>query len=273
MTTALQLLDQARIRHPAFLDVRMPDGALVLFLNTRQRALLLLLAAESEALVSQSAQIAATVNGILLGVDGAGVPQFLSAGEDGYPVFLDVDGNPYLDFTLPPVVFDPFGENGGTPGFPLPDQFVKLVSLAVIYDDGQTGPLDLVLERDRFSGRGRVPRAFVSGNRLVPVREGGRSGANLVADQWTRVSGVQLSYVAMSTVATLADELTLPTVLEEALIAGLAEMMAIAAQPKTIDAASRRSFTTQRQEAELTLKEYGERILGDVTTQTVSYRG
>jgi hypothetical protein len=127
MLTVQQLVENARARHPAFTKLAWPDGALLLFLNTYQRTKLLELADSIEPLVGQAKQIASVIAGALVGSD-AGVPYYITTSGDGWPV-QNSGGVPYVDFTQPPIALDPFGATGGTPGFPLPTEFIRLINI------------------------------------------------------------------------------------------------------------------------------------------------
>jgi hypothetical protein len=70
--TAQDLIDQARIRHWAFADVALGDGAALLFLNQRQRHLLLRFRDQLRGLVNTTVAQAGVVNGVLVGLDALG---------------------------------------------------------------------------------------------------------------------------------------------------------------------------------------------------------
>src|SRR4051812_40305686 len=123
--TVQQLVENARVRHPAMMRVAFPDGALLLFLNTYQRRKLLDLSQEIEPLLSESRQIASVIAGALVGSD-AGVPYYITTSGDGWPVQSE-GGVPYVDFASSPIALDPFGASGSQPGFPLPTEFIKLI--------------------------------------------------------------------------------------------------------------------------------------------------
>jgi hypothetical protein len=266
--TVLQLIEQARVRHPAFMRVAFPDGALLLFLNQKQRSTLLTFAEAIEPIVGQARQVAAVVAGALVGIDAGGVPFYVTTSGDGFPVQSDL-GVPYIDFTGVPIALDPFGQTGSIPGFPLPTDFIKLIHIvaATVYDAAVR--VEVNTERARGASPQRELQVFVSGNRLVPVRQ----GVAPFSDRWTDVTSLTLSYIAMQTLAALTDVLTIPLVLIAVLEAALAERLAMAVPKEEMSDAIRLTFTADRKEAELVMAAAGESILGDVTTSHVQFNG
>jgi hypothetical protein len=274
MTTVRDLIDEALTRHWSFLEQRTPPGAAMLFLNRRQRKLLLEHAASVEGLVTSSRQVAAVVpsSGGLVGVDAGGVPSYSTTVADGYAVSLDGSGVPYVDTSLAPIALDPFGASGGTPGFPLPVQFVKAVAATLLFRNGDRAPLTIVREGERLdSPQGRDAAAFVNGNRLVPVRHT-INGTSVTSDLWSDVAAVSLSYLAAQTFAALTDVVTLPDTLVEALVAGLAEQMALAATPQHVTMGEKAMFTAAARASEKELRLAGDRILGDLVEDSITYR-
>jgi hypothetical protein len=266
--TVAKLIDRARSRSPHFATMpNAPEGALVGAIEDRQRSLLLLHGNTVEGLVTTSAQIATVFSGVLVGSSN-GVPVYTTTFADGYVTHSDA-GVPYWDFTETPIAGDPFGQNGGTPGFPLPDDFVKLVKATVVYSDNRIGPLEIIEEPMRLARqRQSPPVAFVNGNRLVPVRPltTGNSG-----DPWSQsIIAIQLSYVAAPVLASLSDSITLPIVLMEALLAGLCETMA--AFSTTMPAGDRARFSELAREAERAAQMYSDDIIGTASSTTVRYR-
>lgn len=222
--TASLILDLARGRHPAFAQTTVPDGSILQAIDTRQRTLLLMYGGAIDGLVNTTVDIALSFNGTLIGNDG-GVPVYGTTYQDGWPQHQTDDGVPYVDFDETPIAGDPFGENGGTPGFPLPADFLKLIHVAITMTDRSYLPVDIVPENARLERHWPLPTAFISGNRIVPIRPlvSGNS-----SDQWGRsIQSLQLSYVALPNLRSLADAITLPAVLTEALIAGTAEFLAM----------------------------------------------
>jgi hypothetical protein len=264
--TAASILDQARIRHPKFNEADMPDGALLLFLNQRQRTHLLDYGEHLGPLVTTSVEIATTINGILVGSSG-GVPVYLTTYADGWPVFSS-GGVPYFDFTGAKIAGDPFGQNGGTPGFPLPDNFVKLVNIAVTYESGVTGPVSVVDERSRHHhAQGREPAVFINGNRLIPILPTADTADGGLAE-WDDVETIALSYIALPTLSTLTATVTLPDVLAECLVADVAALLATRATG--LSAGDRQNFRQDAALAAQALAKGGD-IVGDVPGGSVLY--
>lgn len=267
MITVGQLIENARVRHPAFMKVQMPDGAILLFLNQYQRMKLLELGAEIEPLVGEARQVASVISGSLIGSD-EGVPYFITTSGDGWPVGSE-DGVPYVDFTDVPIALDPFGESGSTPGFPLPSEFIKLIDVTAATLYSAALPVDVVPESRRNAGARRDLACFVSGNRLVPIRQ----GAAPFTDAWQDVLSVSVSYVAMQSLAAKSDVITLPLSLVSLLEAALAERFAFAAPAAEMSDAVRRTFTADRVAAEESVAAAAGEILGETTTSHVQFNG
>jgi hypothetical protein len=217
--TVRDLVDAARTRHWSFADAKLGDGALVLFLNQRQRTHLALHGAAIEGLVGSSLSMSTRATGGRLVALLEGEPTYSDTYEDGWAVHLTDDGVPYINTSEPRIAGDPFGANGGVAGFPMPTDMVRLITLGVVYG-GRVLPVELVPEQERFT---RMPSrdlaAFLSGNRLVPVLP---NETDNTGHQWFSVTSVQISYVGIQTFLTLDDVLMLPAVLCEALVADLA---------------------------------------------------
>lgn len=266
-TTALSILEQARIRNPAFSDAQMPDGALLLFLNQRQRSLLLLAGEALGPLVTTTVDIATTINGVLVGSEN-GVPTYLTSYEDGWPVFLDGTGVPYFDFTGPKIAGDPYGENGGTLGFPLPDNFVKLIAVSAIYDSDVTGPISIVDERSRHHhAQSREPAVFIAGNRLIPILPTNPSSSGGLAE-WEDVETISLTYIAVETLDSLTDTLQVPDVMAECLVADVAALLAT--RTPGLSAGDRQNYRADAQACANALKNGGD-IVGDVPGGSAVY--
>lgn len=264
MITVQQLVENARARHPAFTKLAWPDGALLLFLNTYQRTKLLELADSIEPLVGQAKQVASVIAGALVGSDG-GVPYYITTSGDGWPVSSDA-GVPYIDFTQPAIALDPFGASGGTPGFPLPAEFIRLINItaASLYDAQMQ--VEVMPESRRAAAPQRVLSVFISGNRIVPIR----LGASPYSDRWIDVTSVTISYIAMQTLAAMTDNVTLPLQLVGLLEAALAERFAVASE---ISDRLRQNFIEERKRAEAAFAESADMILGEVTTSHVQFNG
>lgn len=268
MLTALELVEGARLRHWSFTDTALGDGAAVRFLNQRIRTLLLRYRSALRGLVNASVETAAVVGGVLVGVDATGVPYYTTTYEDGYAVHLDSTGVPYIETTEAKIAGDPFGKNGGTPGWPLPPDAIAIFSLAATMPDGSVGEVDVVEEALRHHGApGHNLTAFLSGSRLVPVRAAGTG----VQDSWSSVTKVQLSYLPLPIVALLSDTIALPTAMAEALTAALAEMFSV--QAKDCTQAERRDFAAAARRAEQELDTIALDIVGDLQVSSVIYEG
>jgi len=271
VTTVAELIDAARIRHWSFADLVLGDGAALLFLNARQRVHLANHGAQIEGLVGTSMSYATSITstGTLVGLV-SGVPVYGTTFEDGYAAHLDGSGVPYIDTSEAPLATDPFGLSGGTPGFPLPTDFVRLINVALIYTNSVVIPCDVIPERARHTTLpGRNPAAFVSGNRLVPLF------ANAVAtnnsgDRWYNVTSVQISYVAVQTLSALTDVVTLPTVLCEALTADLAAMMA--SQSKVCPVVDKQILIAEAQRSAAMVAEASLDMIDSAQNTSVLYR-
>ncbi len=270
-TTARLIIDTARLRHRAFADIQLPDGAALLFLNQRQRELLALAGTQIEGVVGTGLQYPLLTPGSGVLVSFAdGVPYVGVAGQDGWAVHVDANDVPYVDLTEPPVASDPLGD---TPGFPLPPEMVRFVNVMALYGDGQWVPVDVGTQRQRNTALpGRNLQAYLAGNRLMPMRRGDTAALN-AADPWTGVTGVQFSYVAMETLTGLDDAIRLPMVLVGALTADVAAMLAAAAPADAITLAERRDFREQAREARAELAVTSAGLVGAVRVNRVNFRG
>lgn len=267
-TTVQQLIDDARLRHWSFADVQLPDGAALRRVMEHQRALLLALTDDVGPLIGTTQQIAATVSGGLVGVDSVGTPYYLTTTGTGYAVLLDASSIPYIDLTGAAISFDPFGVDGAERGFPLPSSLLRLLQLTVVMKSGDKLPVELVEERVQLEAVGsRTFRAFISGNRVVPIRQGSAP----FSDAWDSVSAVRLAYVACPTLTALSNTLTLPDPCLSALTAGLAELFAGAS--KHCPESDKRRFEQQRRDADALVSQSAGLMLTDVVSTHVVYRG
>lgn len=269
MTLVSELIAAARVRHWSFTDVELGDGAAVLFLNQRQRTHLAQHGAQIEGIVGTSAQYTIGLSprqAIVAMVNG--VPTYSTGVADGFPVHLAA-GVPYINTSDVPIAGDPFGASGGTPGFPLPADMVRLINVALVYTNNQVIPCDVIQERARHTWLpGRNPACFVSGNRLVPLLPLSTGNTN---DRWNNVLSIQISYVAIQTLAALSDVLTLPAVLCEALTADLALLFAM--QSKETDAATRSFFSAEAQRSANAIAEASLNLIESAQQSAVLYRG
>lgn len=266
--TALSLIDEARTRHHAFLSATVPDGVFVMGLNTKLRSLLLQYADAIQTLVDQSVSVAATVSGALVGVDSSGNPYYLTTPGTGYAVSnagTPTNPIPYVDFSGVPISTDPFGQNGGTPGFPLPTDMIKLITVTSTFSDGTLADIDIIPERMRFQNPTHNAQAFINGNRLVPVR----LGAPPYYDWWTNVTGVSVTFIAPQTVAYFTDTFSYPIVLYEALIAHLAKMLAYTIKEVTLP--ERQLFDSASKQADADFMTAGKDLVMQLTETSVIY--
>lgn len=273
-TTPQEIIDSARIRHWTFSQLQGGDGAAFLYLNQRLRTHVAQHGAKIEGLVGTSMTYdLATIDGLLV-AESSGVPVYTTTYGDGWPVHDD-GGVPYVDFTEPAIAVDPFGVNGGTPGFPLPGEMIRLIAVSLLYSTppGLLLPCDVIPEGQRFSAQpGRNPTAFVSGNRLVPNLPfyPGSSSTNS-SDRWFTVSQVFISYVALQTLANLTDPLNLPAVLVDALIADMAAYLAY--QAKDCPAADKKDFAAEALRCTQLIKDGALDMLNEPLNSNVHYLG
>lgn len=276
-TTARAIIEEARTQDARFFDLEVPDGALLLGLNTTHRRLLLEYADAIEGLVDGSQQVAAQVSGALVGVDSHGDPYYITTSGDGYPVLnagTVSDPVPYVDFSGVPVALDPFGETGSTPGFPLPTDLLKLIMVVASYADGEVCDVDVIRERSRNNTNTHNPTAFVNGNRLVPVRNFGVLATGGWPDLWSSVTAVTVSYLGVPTLSALTDLLTVPTVLHTALVAACAAQLATScpsAGAAAMSSAERQSFATRAADAAALMRLAGTDILGELEQNSIIY--
>lgn len=274
-TTVQQIIDRARTRHNAFVDITLGDGAVLAYLSQRLRTHLAMHGATIEGLVNTTLQYnIATVAGLLIAKDAFGNPVYTTTYQDGWPLHVDGNGFPYFDDTEPMIATDPYGQHGGTPGFPLPGEMVRLCDVSVVYSQppGMNLPVDVIKEHGRLQAMpGRNLQAFVSGNRLVPVlpMAGTPPGLNL-ADRWFNVTTLIMSYVALPSVAKLTDFLNIPGVLVEALDADCALYMA--RQSPKLTAAAVSGFERDAAAATEAIATAALEMLNEPEMETVEYR-
>jgi hypothetical protein len=269
--TAQDLIDLARIRHWAFADVALGDGAALLFLNQRQRHLLLRFRDQLRGLVNTTVAQAGVINGVLVGLDANGNLYQLATFVDGFAVHVDGGGNLYVDSTESPIAYDPLGARGGAgAGWPLPPDAIAIFNVFATMDDGSKVPVGIVDERDQhISPQGHYLAAYLSGNRIVPCRP--PSSLGLGATPWNAVTGVTLSYLPLVSFTSLTDPAKVPAPLIEPLIANLAELLAN--QSKLCPVAEKRTFERNARKAEDEIDVLGYDIMGDAQTTSVIYEG
>lgn len=298
--TAQDIIDQAQMRHPAFSNALAPIGVLLKALDARQRTLILANIEAIDGLVNTTVQIGFGISGVLVGVENGvplvGIPGTLGWFEhreddipfvdfseapalvpfgtgitypDGWAVHFDEDGVPYANFGEAPIAFDPFGAHGGTPGFPLPVDFIKLNgAVAITAGDETLLEVTIVAETDRLAPTRSGLTAFISGKRIIPLRA--RAGHNS-GDAWSQpLKHIQLSYVALPTLTDPSQYMTLPAVLHEAAIAWLAEFLA--ASTPGVSANEKSIFAMAARMAEEGLQNVGFKIANVPSPRSVRYR-
>jgi hypothetical protein len=271
--TVSQIIDQARIQDARFFDVSIPDGALVLELNRTQRTLLLKYADSIQGLLDQSLQVATSINGNVVGVDGSGNPYYLTTPGTGWAVSNAgtlTNPIPYVDFSQPPIALDPFGQNGGTPGFPLPPDIIKIIHVVGVYLDGTCCDIDIVPEVSRNLTNTHNPAAFLNGNRMVPVRDGSPLGPTIWQDLWNSISSVTMTWIGVPSVAVLTDVLTIPVVLHDALVMAIASLLAQGVSDMAM--AEKAAWAAKKVDAINQIALAGTDMLNELTMNTVLYR-
>lgn len=273
-TTARQILDEARTQDARFYSLTVPEGALLLTLNTAQRNLLLQYGTSVEGLLDQATQVAAQVSGVLVGIDPTtGLPYYITTSGSGYPVQNAGTVSvpiPFYDFTQQPVSLDPFGVNGGTPGFPLPVDLIKLISVIAAFSDGTTTDIDVIPERSRNYTNTHNPAAFLNGNRLVPIHSGSPPLSGVYQDVWASITSVTTTFIGMTTLTDLDTVVTMPVVLH----AGLrAEVMSLLARTcPACTAQDRAWYAEQATLAGKAIEIAGMDLLGEVVQNSILYR-
>lgn len=265
------LVDAARVRHWSFTDVELGDGAALLYLNQRQRTHLAEHGSQIEGLIGETIEHALdrSATGALIALDDAGVPFYATTAEDGYAVHFDGSGIPYIDPADTVIAGDPFGESGGTPGFPLPADMMRLISVGAVFgSSGRNIPIDIIPERERYTkAPGRNPTAFVAGNRLVPMLP---FDSGNTADRWNQLTALQISYIALKTLTSMADEVTLPSVLCEALSADMA--LLFARQSRECDKADKAAFERDARDCAAAVAAASLDILESALQSSVHYK-
>jgi hypothetical protein len=296
LATARAIIDAARTRHWAFSSLALGDGAALLFLRARLATHVAKHGAKIEGLVGTTMQYSVPLDpppllvassGAVLGTnfgfqittgEGPAVPVLGAAYQDGWPVHTTPDGVPYIDFSEPPIAGDPFGRYGGTVGFPLPSDMIRLIGVALVRSCGVVGPCDVIPEGQRFTTLpGRNPAAFVAGNRLVPVMATApTAGAanvspSLAGTRWADVAAIQISYVGLQALRALDDALNLPPVLAEALVADTAGYLA--AQSKELSAAEKGLFAAEALRVGAAVADAALDVLNEPLESSVHYTG
>lgn len=286
LRTVRSLIDGARARHWAFGDKTAGDGAALLFLRARLISHVATHGAKIEGLIGTSLEytIPIALPGLLVTDQGAILATHVaqefvvSAGpvtpavgapyQDGWPVHLDDDGVPYVDFSEPAIASDPFGTYGGTPGFPLPNAMVRLINVALVMGDG-TIPCTIVPESERHvTLPGRNPACFASGGRLVPITATTTTGDDR---RWAACTAIQISYVGVPSLASLDAVLMLPDVLLEGLELDLAHYFAM--QSKDVPAGDKAAFRAEAARCFAAMADAALDLTGEPQESSVHYRG
>lgn len=265
--TAQDIIEDARLRHWSFADVQLGDGAAVRWLNTRQRFLLLKFREGLKGVVTLTVRTKAVMPspGRRIGVTPRGTPYELEDEGDGYAVYLaPASRAPYIDLSGVPIADAPLDD-----GFPLPVEVISVTALKGVYVDGQTIPVTVTMEQQRsVSLSGRQLTAFASGSRIAPLRN---PGAPLASQSWESITAVEVSYIAMARITALCCLLSFPSVLVEALTAGMAKFFATQSKLCTPD--ERRDFFEAARTAEEQLESASNDILGEAPTRSVIFKG
>lgn len=267
-TTVREVIDGARIQHPAFTAKAMPDGACALFLRQRLRTLLLAYHRALAPFLSRTVTVAVKLaDGTLQGATSAGLPVYDADTGVGTLAAVSDEGAAWITLTGLTTVDDAYGPDGESQGWPLPTDFIGLSALTLRYSDGSRGPAELVEERMRHEHpNGRDPVVFIAGNRLVPVRDPRGGG-----DEWSQVVQVTLTYLPIPAITAMTTVVQLPDALIEALSAALAGMMARAVR-KELDAGERQIFLEDAARAEQMLGERVDAMTGALDSTSVIYR-
>lgn len=269
MPTVRALTDEVLLKHWSFVGRKFPPGGFVMLMQRKCDELILKYTRSVEPIIGEARQVAAVVSGTLVGVTAGGVPQYLTTSDDGWPVLLTVGGTPYFDFTAQKIATDPLGRSSANPGFPLPTDALKYITIAVHYLDGRDGPVNIVPEAQRHAGpQGRDPIAYVNGNRLVPVRAPSLSGS---ADEWTSVVNLRVSYIRRIVFGAMTDDARLPAVLHGALVSAVVYDLARSAKPEQVSQQEKAAFAADAAATEKALELAGDHIIGDLRNDSVIY--
>lgn len=291
------LIESARIRHWSFIDVNLGDGAALLFLNDRQRTHLADHGEAIEGLIGTSVVFPLSFTGRFVAFNTNGVPylapttitegllvQFTGQGQsyavqlndNGVPYVVPAgDGAPFVDPAGSLVSSDPLGSiSGAVQGFPLPSELIRLITVMGTYTEGartRNVPVDVIPEHDRpqWQPYNQRPMAYLSGNRILPLLP--FIPGNTQHSPWHRMVSVSVSYVAMTAFASLADPVTLPRALCEALIADLA--LLFARQAKDCPQSDRVSFQQEARDSGNAIAKAAYNMLESVRQPNVVFKG
>jgi len=268
--TTRDIVDNARMRHHLFADVEMPDGAAILWVNQRERYLLLTYRDGLKGVATKTVRTIATLPapGYRIGVTPRGTPYLLDADEqpgDGYAVYLsDWTKAPYIDQAGVPIADKPLDD-----GWPLPVEVISTMAMKAQFSGGDELPIAIKLENERTVGLpGRQLTAFASGNRVAPMQ---RPGYPMASTGWGSVLATELSYIPLTRITNICCLVSFPAVLAEALVAGLAERFA--KQAKGCTPAEQAQFANEARMAEKLLDDASSDILGELPSRSVVFKG
>lgn len=261
--TAAQMIDRASTRHWSF-PGGINDGAALAFLDEAQRSFLLDLSKTLEALLGETSEIETALSGaFVVAIDENGVPYFTDTTEPGYAIRFD-GGVPYIEVGTP-IITDPFGSEGDSPGLPMPANLLRLVEVCAMTAQATIVPLPINVLGQEVVRKSPVRtglQAFLSANRLIPVRTS-------EGDLWSQVTSVRVSCITCPELTVLSDEITIPTPCLPALTAALAKWMSN--QARECPANDKRQFAIDAEKA------YDQMLLSvnamdAVTSSTVLYK-
>lgn len=264
---ATDIVDDARILHHSFTDIQLGDGAALRWLNNRQRTLLGQYSSTLQGVASVTVRTLAQMPdvGSRVGLTPSGTPYAITEdGEDGYAVYLAPGDVPYIDAATVPIADDPVAD-----GWPLPVEVIRVTAVKAEWTDGSKRPITVSTENERSVGKpGRQLVAFASGNRIAPLYPPGQVWATT---DWPQVVAIDVSFIPLSRLTALCCAVAMPTVLGEALIAGMAEMFA--RQSKDCTPQERAEFSAAAKLAESRLSSLTADILGEAATRHVVFKG
>lgn len=236
-TTAQQIIDEALSRHYSFRGAGVAEGAALAELNNIQKRMLLDLASTIESLIGTTSEIQTGLDDtFLVALDDLGVPYFTTTIAPGYAIRFD-GGVPYI-LANDPIIVDPFGQDGETPGLPLPSNLLRFIFMAARTPDtmapSPARPVEIVKQEVMPKDAPRTGlQATMIGNRIIPVRLS-------QADLWSQVTSVILGYIETPTLPTLDTNLVVPDPCAPAAIALLAKYLSMQSDKCPADA--RKSF-------------------------------
>lgn len=166
--------------------------------------------------------------------------------------------------SAPIVAADP-----NAPVYPIPANLVWLGLIWATFQDGSTGPVDLVDQWTRFEQpQTRDLQCYALGGTLYPVRDQPQAP---FTDGWLIVASLTIYGIQPATITGAGTVLTLPDTLAEAVTAHLAMRMAMSA--KDCGTADKQFFMAEAKAAEADVARLCESITGDAMQTTVIYRG